>query len=267
MTPTRPIQARPANSNGRAGDRVTTHAIAPIHSGHSGSVAASLRAASAGTASVAGWPGFGIRAREPERSTSPEPSSSGTNQSAGIAAAQATSSARSSGRRRHSISPKASRNGHASTRSSAQRDAAGERRPRAVGPPGLDAREREGDRPARLGARGAVADQVAAEGDARGGGHPGRRPAEVAAEPEGQDHREHHPGAGDDHPRLGRRLPERSEQRADRDGQRLERRHLLGAQRAVRDLAAPEQPRPRVVGGRGRDDQRRQRRDGERGRR
>ena len=69
---------------------------------------------------MAGWPGFGIRAREPERSTSPEPIHSGMNHSAGIATAQATSSARSCGRRRHSTMPKASRNGHASTRSSAQ---------------------------------------------------------------------------------------------------------------------------------------------------
>ncbi len=110
----------------------------------------------------------------------------------------------------------------------------------------------------------------AARGDQ--GRQQARRPREqpgalglLAEEPLRQPPREpehHHDGgdgagARDDQPQVGLRVPEQREQRREDHRQRLPARAAGDLEVGVDDLPAPDQPRPRVVAGRGGDQQRR----------
>ena len=266
MTATSAIQARPAKSSGRG--RRAARDRAPIHSGHSGSVAASRSAAHAGNASVAGCPGFGIRAREPERSRSPEPIHSGMNHSArdrdrarhqqrrGPAAAAATARARR-------------RAGTATPPPAAARSRRRRRAPPAGGPPATpgcrpaparsSSPARRPPRCSRSGRRVNATPTAATT--------PAAAPAEVAPEPEAETTATTIPARATITHASGAAPPSGASSAQTATVQRLERRHLLGAERAVGDLAPPQQPRPRVVDGAGAIEQRRQRGDGERARR
>ena len=88
--------------------------------------------------------------------------------------------------------------------------------------------------------------QPGVRGDAR------RRARPAAAGDPARDPERHHDGqqpagAGDHQPEVGSRVAERGEQRREEHGQRLPRRAGVGVQVEVDDLAAPLDPRPRVV--------------------
>ena len=164
--------------------------------------------------------------------------------------------------------PAASANGHASTRSNAQPTAhASATRKRSL-PPRRRRAQPERDHERGLGSGGGVREQPGAEQhagrgegarDPRAARHP---PPEVVRQQRSDDGRDAH----EQHPRPRRRTrPERREQRAHRDGQRLERRPVDRAQAAAGDLASPQQPCPGVVRRRGVDHQHREAGHGQRG--
>ena len=73
--------------------------------------------------------------------------------------------------------------------------------------------------------------------------------AEPRAEPVGHRDRQQPAGARDEQPQLGRGVvAEQRERRREEDRQRLPRRPARSCEVEVRDLAAPDDPRPRVVG-------------------
>ena len=139
-------------------------------------------------------------------------------------------------------------------------DGAGERDAHAPLVPRGRRTERERQQQRGLLPRGRVGGQRAAQqhghraeraGGARAAGQP-------PGEPEREHGRDHRRRAHDEHPEPRRGRAERGEQRADGDGQRLERRALERAEPAGGYLAPPEQPRPRVVRRRGRHQQQRE---------
>ena len=98
---------------------------------------------------------------------------------------------------------------------------------------------------------------------AAGRDQPGDRAREPLAEPEGHREGEDPAGAGDDQPQQRRAVVAgEAERRREDHRQRLPRRAGRGDQVAVGDLAAPDDPGPRVVG-RDRRERQRQRRQRE----
>ena len=106
-----------------------------------------------------------------------------------------------------------------------------------------------------------VAHELEAREQRQRGEGPGQHAVPAAADqpprhPEGHHAREQAAGPGHDQPQVGRHVvPEQGERGGEEDRQRLPRRAALGHEVEVRDLAAPHDPGPRVVGGRGRRDQ------------
>ena len=74
--------------------------------------------------------------------------------------------------------------------------------------------------------------------------------------PEVPDHGGERSGARHDEPQVGLGLPEQREDRREDDRQRLPGRAAGRLQVDVHDLAPPDEPRPRVIAGRGGDQQR-----------
>ena len=79
-------------------------------------------------------------------------------------------------------------------------------------------------------------------------GHAGAAAADQPArQPEAHDQREQAARAGDDQPQVGRGVAEEREDGGEQDRQRLPRRAGVGVQLELDDVAAPLDPRPRVV--------------------
>ena len=94
-----------------------------------------------------------------------------------------------------------------------------------------------------------VADELVGEQQRDRGDHARPQPGQPRAEPERHREREHAAGAGDDQPQRRRPVvAEQRERRREQHRQRLPRRALERDEVDVQDLAAPDDPRPRVVG-------------------
>ena len=133
---------------------------------------------------------------------------------------------------------------------------------RAPGEVAIERGQPEGDKKALRIAQRGVAQRPRRDRVGGGRGGAGGHAPQAPRDPEGHHHAGDGARPGDEQPQVGRQAAEQRERRGQQHRQRLPRRAVDGRQIEVQDLAAPDDPRPRVVR-RSRGDEEGQRGEGE----